>query len=167
MNGRNWYQDSREAVKVLYGKDWKLFCGLLAATSPNASVKANVTLARKAFMQIKDTGTITREGYIRTHYMSILAVLKHKRPNGRKCHDLYQNLIGNEQFVPVDIWMVRYAGLDKKSPSKFDYDYIEDRVREEAEDMGITPAQRQAEIWSAIRGSSESYADVLIQFNLC
>ena len=166
MNGRCWYSDSREAVKRVYGEDWRLFCGLLAATSARATVKANVTLARKAYNQIKDAGAIARSGFTNHHYKSINAYIKYGRPNGRKCQGLYQNLIGNEYYVPVDIWMLRYAGINKKIPSKFEYDLIEDRVREEAIELGITTAQRQAEIWSKTRGDSSSYADYIIQYQL-
>ena len=163
---RNWYELSRESVKAIYGDDWRLFCGLLAATSARASVKGNVTLARKAYNQIKDTGTITRVGFINSHHKSILRVIKTGEPAGRKCKALYQNMIGNEYYVPVDIWMMRYAGINKQAPSRLEYDIIEERVRDEAKGLGITTAQRQAEIWSETRGSSESYAESISQYRM-
>ena len=166
MKGRNWYSDSRNAIKRQYGGDWELMCGFLAATSPKSTVKANVKLADKAYYQYKESGTVKRESFINTHHKSLLAVIAHGEPNGRKCKALYQNLLGNENYVPVDIWMLRYAGILKKAPSRNEYDLIEGNIKQEAKEMGLTPAQRQAEIWSYIRGSASGYAEALAQGRL-
>lgn len=164
--GKFWYRDSRRAVKRIYGEDWKLFCGLIAATSPNTTVKANTTLARKAYAQIKATGTVTRKGYLPCHYSSIQAVLDTGEPNGRKCRNFYRALIGNENAVVIDLWMMRYAGIDKRAPSKRDYDRLEEQITSEALVLGITPAQHQAMVWSKVRGSCGGYAEILAQGRL-
>lgn len=166
-SARNWYAESREAIQEIYGQDWELFSGLLACTSPNSTIKANVTLARKAYIQIQDTGTVKPDSFIHTHHKSILRLLKTGKPSGRKCQSLYANLTGkNENVVTVDVWMMRYAGIARKQPTARDYDWIEAKVREEAKDMGIKPCERQAEIWAGIRGSTESYATRLLQYRL-
>jgi hypothetical protein len=164
---RSWYSDSRKAVKRSYGKEWKLFCGLLACTSPNTTVKANLTLARKAYHIIKATGSPPEAGFLPAHIKCMKHFIGHGIPSGRKVRAFYQNLIGNESVVTIDVWMMRYAGLDHDTPSAREYMMIQDRVREEAEEIGITPAQRQAEIWVSIRGSMSiygiSYATLLAQ----
>jgi len=164
-NPRDWYSDSRETIKEIYGEDWRLVCAILAATSGRASLPCNVTLARKAYNQIKQ-GYVQREGFINAHYKGLLSVIKTSKPRGRKCNALYQNLIGNETEVPVDIWMMRYSGLPRTHPTRQDYDWIEDNVRQEAKELGITTAQRQAEIWVIARKDSRSYADYLRQYRM-
>lgn len=163
---RQWYRESRIAIKRMYPEDWELFCGLLAATSARASIKCNVALARKAYNQIKATGDINREGFINSHYKCVKHVLKYGHPSGRKVQALFLQLTVGGDKVPVDIWMMRYAGIDRKAPNKFEYDLIEDRVREEARELGITPGERQAEIWAIARKSSRGYAEALCQYRL-
>ena len=89
---RDWYTLSRQAVKRNYGCDWRLFCAILAATSPNSQLKANVRLAMKAYNEIKETGTVNREHFILAHYKGLLSVIKTGRPNGRKCKALFNGL---------------------------------------------------------------------------
>ena len=143
QQSHHWYRDSRRAVKRAYGEDWKVFCGLLAATSPNCTVKANLTLARKAYSWWKQTGCVPKHGFMRAHWLNIHRVIQGKtRLGGRKVNSFYQNLLGNENPVTVDIWMMRMAGyiLHEGSPRGYEYDDIEDRVKGEADSMGITPA---------------------------
>jgi len=170
----HWYRNSRRAIKRVYGKDWKLMCALLACTSPRSTIAANVALARKAYNQILETGTVSRTGFIRTHYLAIVHYLETGTFRGRKVSAFYQNLIGNETPVTVDVWMLRQAGLDRdrntgrirKAPTGWQYDYIESRVQSEATDLGITPAQWQAQLWSRARGNHQSYAHYFRQLRL-
>jgi hypothetical protein len=161
---RHWYLHSRQAIKRVYGKDWKLFAGLLACTSPNTSIKGNITLARKAYNEIKETGHINTTGYIHAHVCCIDKFLKTGYPSGRKAKSFYLNLTGlDKTVVTVDIWMCRYAGINRDVPTSRQYMEIEDRVREEAEDLGINPCDRQSEIWVKMRGNSISFRELLAQ----
>ena len=84
---------------------------------------------------------------------------------GRKIWSLYQNLIGNEQVCPIDRWMLRYFGYDGATrlwDMKF-YDELENKIKTEAKKLGITPAQRQVQIWVEQRGDSTSYGDIIIR----
>jgi len=163
--GLNWYKQSRAAVKEIYGKDWRLFVKCLAATSANASLAANVSLARKAFNQIKETGTVRRESFCLAHYRGLLQVSKGRLPNGRKVKAFARALLGDESQVVVDIWMSRVAGLNRQ-PRRYEYDMIEDRIREEAEALGRTPAGHQAVLWGIARGAGESFSRHLLQYRL-
>ena len=163
---RLWYQRSRQAIKRRYGEDWRLAAALLAAVSANNTVKSTVTLADKAYQQIKQTGTIRRESFCHSHYVSLLNVIAEGCPNGRKCRALYENLIGNENYVPVDIWLLRYFGIYKKQPTKAQFDLIESAIKEDAYAKGLTVAQRQAEIWCEARGKSDDFSDHLTQLRL-
>ena len=162
----DWYTKSREAVKRIYGQDWKLFCGLLSATSATMSVKANATKARRVYDNYKATGTISREGLMSSHYKSCLKVVETGKPGGRKCQSFYQNLIGNETPVTVDVWIMRLCGLKGKQPTKKQYDQIEAEIQSQAEQLGITPAQLQAQLWVQARGDSSGYDTELRQRRL-
>jgi len=163
---RQWYSDSRAAIEREYCQDAKLFTGLLAATSANSSLVANLVLARKAYGQIKSYGRVRRESFILAHYSCIQAVLETGLPRGRKVVALCKCLLGDEDNVAVDLWMCRWAGIEPKSLNRRLYDEIEHRVRTEAARLGITPGQRQAEIWCSIRGRADSYADYMRQMKL-
>lgn len=163
---RLWYARSRRAIQRRYGQDWKLAAALLSAVSANSTVKSTVSMAEKAYQQIKTTGTVKRESFCRSHYLSILGVIANGQPNGRKCQALYQNLIGNEDYVPVDIWLLRWYGLPNHKPNKHQFDAIERVIRADAIIRGMTPAQRQAEIWCKVRGKSDDFSDHLAQLRL-
>lgn len=160
----NWYKSSRESVKRVYGQDWKLFLGLLACTSAHSSVKANVTLAKKAYNQIKNNQELS--GYLPAHIINMHALLSTGMPNGRKIKSFYRNLIGDETCVTVDMWMMRYYGYSKDIPTTKQYDIIEKQVQSEAITLGLTSAQHQANIWKSIRGQGESFGDLVNQYRL-
>jgi hypothetical protein len=136
---------------------------LLAATAAHASVKTNVKLAVKAYNQIKDTGSIARESFMRHHYSSIHAVIATGKPNGRKSQAFYHALIGDTDSVVVDVWMLRYYGITAKAPNKTQYDTLASRIRAEAIEHGMHARDYQDMLWCKIRGASDSYADHLRQ----
>ncbi len=136
---------------------------LASAVSANSTIAATVKLADKAYWQIKTGGNVKVTSFIHTHYLSIQGVLQDGCPHGRKCRALYQNLIGNETEVPVDIWMMRYFHLAHDVPNKSEFDLIETAVRQDAEARGITPAQSQAELWCEARGKVDDFSDYLRQ----
>jgi len=162
---KNWYQESREAAQRIYGADWKLFCGLLAATSPRASVKANLTLATKAYNELKDGG-IVRSHFCSAHYGGIIAIVESGTPKGRKCKSFYNNLIGHEDSVTVDRWIARAYRTKNDVPTRLEYDKIEHNIKEQAFYNFNTPAQEQAMLWGSIRGDAGSYANELNQYRL-
>ena len=53
-SGAKWYNETRKQVEFVFGEDTDLFCDMLAVTSPNTTVKSNVTLAMKAYRQYKN-----------------------------------------------------------------------------------------------------------------
>jgi len=161
----NWYSESRTAIKRVYGQDWKLFAALLAATSPHASVKCNLTLAKKAYWQLRE-GRLARNGFNRTHWSNIQRVAQDLPLQGQKVSRFYENLIGNEQCVTVDIWVLRHYEIKLKSPSAKLYKQLEKLVQDEAGALGISPAHHQANIWAEARKSNGSFADGLRQYRL-
>ena len=167
MSVENWFQESREAIRKAFGSDADLFMRLLAATSPISTIETNVVLAIRAYRHLNWFGEIPERSFIEVHRISIAKFLQDPNTAGRKIWSLYQNLIGNENVCPLDRWMKVYFGL---SPEKYLsgklYDELEGMIRTEAKALGITPAQRQVQIWCASRtaGSSRgdtSYGDIL------
>lgn len=163
----NWYQRSYEQVKRVYGEDCGLFCALLAMTSPNSTIAANTTLARKAYNQIKSHGTITRSGYIKCHYEAIVRYMRTGEMRGRKVRAFFSCLTNAEsQTVPVDIWMMRLYGHTKDTPTRKQYDEIEADIVAKAHAMNKSPRDYQAELWAKIRGNGSSYAEYCLQGRL-
>ena len=165
-SGQQWFEESRQLVSDIFGEDFDLFCRLLAATSPLTDVITNVSHALKVYRGIKLDHFISRSGLMHTHFVSVCKFLNGGTP-GRKIWSLFQNMIGNEQPVTVDRWMVRYFGFDGlKSVSTELYDVCEARVVVMAGERGIPPAQMQAEIWTEARGDDTSYGSELKRLNI-
>lgn len=166
--GQSWYAASYEAVKRRF-TDAELYVDLLALTSARASVGANVTLATKAYRQIKATGSVTRDGFCRSHHSSLLHYLETGEIRGRKTASFAECLRNPaSQRVPVDIWMMRWHGLDHDAPTRREYDEIESRILREAEEHGMSPRDYQAKVWAETRGDGRgargsSFADYLMQ----
>ena len=165
-HGSAWYDESMEAIRHRFGDDADLFAGILAATSAHSSVSANVKLAVKAFNMIKDTGTITREGFMKHHYLGILQVLEHGIPKGPKVGAFARALLGDHDAVVVDLWMCRWYGSALRAPTIKLRREIEAAIRIKATELGLSPRDTQAHIWCQVRGNSESYADYLRQGGL-
>jgi hypothetical protein len=165
---QGWYATSYAAVRRRFA-DPELYVDLLALTSARASVGANVTLATKAYRQIKEHGCVMREGFTRHHYASIKHYLETGNIRGRKTGSFAECLRNPEsQRVPVDIWMMRWHGLDHNVPTKKEYDEIESRILTEAAEHGMTPRDYQSKVWMDARGDGyrargSSFADYLQQ----
>lgn len=167
MSVESWFPESRSAIQKAFGSDADLFMRLLAATSPISTIETNVALAIRAYRHLTWFGVIPERSFIGVHRISIQKFLIDPDTAGRKIWSLYQNLKGNENVCPLDRWMKVYFGL---SPEKYLsdklYDELEGVIRSEARELGITPAQRQVQIWCASRtaGSSRgdtSYGDII------
>ena len=148
-----------------FEEDAELFSKLLAATSPISTIETNVTMAVRAYRHLKWFGEIPRTGFIEVHYVSIKKFLNGNTDSiGRKVWSLYQNLIGNETICPIDRWMLRYFGYDGDKRINADlYTTLENKIKAEAATLGVSPAQRQVQIWCEQRGDATSYGDIIIR----
>jgi hypothetical protein len=162
----DWYGESRAVIQAVYGDDWAIMCALLAATSAHASLKANTTLARRAFQEIHDTGNVNHEHFQRVHYNAIQDVLRDAMPSTVKCRAFYHALVGVQTSIVVDIWMMRWAGYRQTVPTNRQRKLIIRRVQYRARKWHVPACQAQAIIWGKIRGSHQSYADLLRQLYL-
>ena len=163
----SWWQDSYNAVSKVYEDDAELMLGLLAATSANASVQANVTLARKAYGELQSYGKIKRESFCKTHYCCINQYVEHGTFKGRKIKALLECLVNPEsKHLPVDIWMLRAYGIARKAPTKQESDRIEKSLLRRAKYHRMKPRDYQAKLWLETRGKSDSYAGYMKQGRL-
>lgn len=156
----DWYTVSRNAIKEVYNTDWQLMCGLLAATSPTAHLSGNVRLANKAYTQLKCTGTVRRDSFIRTHYIGLTQLLTVGKLNGQKTESYRLALLGDDQAIVLDRWMLRYLSLPE-TISRRRYQQVAAQCRELARQSGMPPAHWQAGVWCSVRQDSKSYADYL------
>jgi hypothetical protein len=75
--------------------------------------------------------------------------------SGNKVRAFAQNLKGDFTAVTVDVWILRYFGVDeKKAISDKLYAKIADRIRRIAKRIGESPAACQAILWTISRFNS-------------
>ena len=165
MAVNTWFEDSRKQVRLIFDDDFDVFCKLLAGMSPISTLESNVAEAIKAYRQIKWYGSLIRNTFIYSRY-SVTNKLLNNQSTTRKVQAMYQNLVGNENVIAIDRWLLRYFGYTEAMIIRgiyknSDYDKLEDIIKYEAEKLSVTPAQRQVQIWCAMRKDDTSYGDVL------
>ena len=78
-----------------------------------------------------------------------------KALNGMKTNAYAKAIAGDENAVVIDVWMLRAVGIEKKSPTKNQYNEMAEAVTKVAIELGLTPRTTQALIWIVVRGSAE------------
>lgn len=162
--GRRWYSDQREMVRTLAdanGLDVNVIAAMVSALSPQTRWAANVAGAStmvRAHMRNQDMPTNAtlyhsngRKGWglIRGELIADAAFKM-----GSKTRSFWQNLVGNENAVTIDTWMLRAMGDTRKSLTPVQYVISERIIQDAAREVGETPASFQAIVWVAIRGSA-------------
>lgn len=154
---KDWYANATAEIRSLYGRDWRRFVLILAATSPRQGVKANWTKAKRAFKRYKAFGVMASySDFMLAHRKNLEKIrdtpdmaLGWDILSGQKVQSFAANLLGNLDKVTIDMWMVQYFGIDKLT--KKTYDKVEKRVQILAKRWGLCPAELQAILWSAER----------------
>lgn len=153
----NWYHDANALIVREYGDDADFFCKLLAATSPRKQVKANWRMADNIYRLSKASDNRPLADFLATmmpaHAINVIRTLQGRPIKGLKVNAFYQNLSGNYDAVTVDMWILLAYGF-KKSLTDLQYSRLTDKIRKEAAECGLLPAQYQALIWTAIRRES-------------
>lgn len=155
----NWYQDANKLIRQLYGKHWKLFCDILAATSPRKQVKANWRIAdvivRAYIDRANNPGKfgdlLGGNRILPAHRNNIVRALAGRKINGQKVWRFAENLKGDLNVVTIDVWLCRAYGIDDKLLTSSLYKRLEKRIQRDAKRCKVTPAGYQAVIWYAIR----------------
>jgi len=155
-----WYQDATKLIQQLYGKQWKLFCDLLAATSPRRQVKANWRIADailKAYLDrvvnpAKFGDLLASNRILPAHLDNVIRALQRRPISGQKVSRFAANLKGDLDVVTIDVWICRAYGIDdKRDLSPTTYKRLEKRMIADAKRCNATPAGYQAVLWYAVR----------------
>lgn len=157
----NWYTDEPEKIINLLPE----FEGLpiirtFAVTSMSTSIEANVSLALKALIQMREHREI--KGYLPNIEKYIKLIQVGNDVPGRKIMSFIKALEGDPDAVVVDIWMCRAIDIVRprtlpngrpyiQSPTRLDYDYAESFCRDQAKRLNVEARQYQACVWSGIK----------------
>lgn len=108
-----WYQRAQDLFTDLFGAErLQLVTMLFAATSINTSLKANITLFRRALHEL-DNG-LPIGNYMPNMRQQLEQIRAGKELTGRKINSFARSMAGDVNAVVVDIWLLRAFGMDKK-----------------------------------------------------
>jgi hypothetical protein len=108
-----WYHQAEELFVDLFGRDrLQLVTRLFAATSINTSLKANITLFRRALYEIENG--LPSEHYLPNIRKQIEQVRAGNELTGRKINSFARAMAGDPDAVVVDVWLLRAFGEDRK-----------------------------------------------------
>jgi len=153
-DGAGWYAATRAELEKTFGPDTNTFVDMLAATSPNTTVKANFTLALKAYQQWKLGQEFT--GYLPETINSLKKIANGEDFGGLKVQSFRANLHGAPDPVTIDRWMSRAFGYGDKSITDPRYKFMDATVTQLAKSKGFEPRAVQAAIWKAIKDAEQT-----------
>lgn len=153
----SWYADATKLIKELYQENWRLFVGFLASTSPRLHVKKNWCLADElltAYLERErkpEKWATILSNLMPSHLNNVIRTLQGRPIKGPKVKRFYENLIGNLSDVTIDVWMCRAFGIEHDKLTPRLYKRLENKIRKQAEQAGLYPAEYQAVLWYAVR----------------
>lgn len=149
MDGAGWYDNIWPRIQQQYPAHAVLFSNILAVTSPNATVKGNVYLARKAYAQHMAGKDFV--GFLPVVVSMLRRVVAGEEAGGLKVRNFARALRGDLDAVVVDRWMSRAFGFGDKNITPKRYRDIESWIRVRANKEGMMAAQVQAAVWCGIK----------------
>ena len=176
-NDKNWYQECEKTLVEIFGQNQlKIVTKIFAATSINTSLKANVTLFKRAYNEYLNDLPIGN--YLPNIQKQLLQVREGLPLTGPKINAFANAMSGDPDAVVVDIWLLRAFKMNRRyyrkgsdsvregGATKKQFRDIESWVRTEALKRGIQPREMSAMIWSGIRqikgGDTQTrYTDIL------
>lgn len=166
--GRYWYENSSQAVMDMTGnkKDAEKFVGLLAIYSAHSTVSANTSKALNAWYQYKTGQPINAGDTIQDKKAEEL-LRQDKYWSGIKTNSFYQNLMieidpskVDPKTATMDMWMaIAFDYGSEKLDQGPKYGFALRETQRLANELGWTPHQTQAAIWTAIKGRVEATRD--------
>lgn len=151
--GALWYPSALEVAEGLMAADHygiEVNVAVLAATSPRLHWSRNVKVAG----MILYDNTIKPPGMTNRSYQAAIAAIS-KGPEaltGPKVKAFYRAIMGDEEAIVVDVWMMRAAGIEHDSPNVAERVAVERGIRAVAAKRGVSPRTAQATIWIVMRG---------------
>lgn len=108
-----WYHQAEDLFVDLFGRErLQLVTRLFAATSINTSLKANITLFRRALYEIENDLPIG--DYLPNIRQQLAQVRAGNELTGRKINSFARAMAGDPDAVVVDIWLLRAFDMDRK-----------------------------------------------------
>ena len=154
----DWYRKTTAFLQKRFGRDYKLVAALLAATSPQVHVATSWGWTMQIYEQFKAGRKPGLSMLMRCHRANVKRALAGEELSGSKVKAFYQALIGDEQAVVIDTWMLklfkwyeRRDGQQKRFPSDRQYERLAGAFRRWSNNIGIAPARLQAELWTRYR----------------
>lgn len=170
--GRGWYDAQREMVRelaALHGIDVETIAAVIAALSPMTRWTENVAGAIRMLREFeRDPNGLAPRGctlFWKNAAKAWWLLHGHNGLGGPmtpaqafaqspKVFAFWRNLIGDENEVTVDTWMLRAMGVGERFGNGLKpkpYRELAQDIRDAARRVGETPAQFQAIVWVAIR----------------
>lgn len=151
---RLWYDDTRARLTDLYGPDADTMIGFLAATSPRANLRANVTKALTAYAEWLAADRVPRPDLFASafpaHRSNLHRVTLGVPLSGPKVRAFHAALMGDPDAVVLDVWMIRLFDLpDRMTPLQ--YARATARITRLADRLGDQPRRVQAALWCAYK----------------
>jgi len=157
LHGRKWYRHTKRHIRIIFGPDTDLFIELLAVTSPNTSVKSNVSKALKAYRQFKNNEKFTGQLPIVLNMLDIVRLNyftgQSKGFGGPKVQAFAKALKGDYSQVVIDTWILRAFDVPNATPKQVKI--ISEFIVKKAVRFGMYPAEVQAAIWCGIKLSQK------------
>jgi hypothetical protein len=149
-----WYLDAESVAReVARNLNTTLEIGatVVSAFSPRERWARNVMNAVKFSLGEEMTGVLGNN----TRMAEKGLTMGFEALKGLKTNAFARAIAGNENAVVIDVWMLRALGIEKKTPSRSQYNEMATAVTIVAGMHGMTPRAMQALIWIVVRGSAE------------
>lgn len=194
-SNQHWYNECEELPTELFGVEKLILCAnLFAATSINTSLKANITLFRRALYEIQNglpVGSIVDSkgrqlSYLPNIQNQITRIRQGQELSGRKIRAFAAAMAGDKDAVVVDVWLARAFGIERRyfrqkkgaekgrgkvrsaGVSNKDFSMVESYCRELAEKKGFQPREISSMIWAGVRidktGDNQTHYKELLRY---
>lgn len=136
-----------------------LFIDLLAATSPQTNIRRNTFLTTQIFQFIQDGVLCDIKMDFEAHLNNVCRALLGLPLQGQKVSAFRANLLGDQNQVTIDTWMMRAFSKDHLVPTTSEYDDLSKATRKVAKQYGVSPSQMQAALWVGIKALEGDASD--------
>jgi hypothetical protein len=166
---KNWYKLIYDKLRQDFKDDYIILAGLIASTSPRFQIKRNINTSLNIYNDYKNNridflnnAINNKDLFIKhykligkAHYNNVLKVLKHNSGDlelgGDKVNSFYHNIIGDYNYVTLDIWMLRHFKIKKRQFRGADYKKYTSIIRGLSKRYKLHPAELQAILWVKVR----------------
>lgn len=142
---RDWYERHKDVIRRLFDEDADLFHDILSATSQVQGVKGNVTLALRAYRQLK-TGRPLR-GYMGAVTKNLQRIRDNLEMQGQKIEQFQRANAGDPDAIAVDRHISRLL-FNRPNPTRRQVVVAKRYIQKAAAELGWAPREVQAALWA-------------------